>query len=129
MNGSREPMFKPTFTPTIELGHILQAGAMVAMGFGAYYALLGKTDEANRKVDDLKVVVTETRAEVKAGFDGLQRQISNLPDVSARVTLLEHGVATLQAQQAATEKRSIETAATVENIVRSASAPLGMRHQ
>ena len=58
-------VIKPVFTPTIDLGHILQALVMAAATVGYVFTVSGNVTEANRKVDDLKLTMTQQFTDIR----------------------------------------------------------------
>ena len=133
-------VIKPVFTPTIDLGHILQALVMAAATVGYVFTVSGNVTEANRKVDDLKLTMTQQftdiRSELRAGLDAVHHQISGLPDTTARLSAVERrldevdrATAALGARLDVVDARSVKTEATLESVLPATRTELGPRHQ
>lgn len=131
-----EDQMRPVFTPRVDLGHLLQAIIMGVAAIAFTVSVSGKADLANQKVDELKLQTAneykEMKTDLNTGLNGIRLQISNLPDISARVTELEHNYDADQRDRAVednriatVEQRSIENSAQISSIKNASQLQLG----
>jgi hypothetical protein len=122
-------MVVPRLTTDVSIGQLLQVLALV--GAGVVYVVTTNTTATATKQDlgDFRVEVAKQIADVKAsvntGINGLQNQITNLPDVTARLNAMERRMNDVERHLSAQDGRlddqqrlSVETHADLEALIR-----------
>jgi chromosome segregation ATPase len=130
-SAENEPVIRPIFTRTIDLGHVLQA-VVIAAGAVIYITTVGNTvSQANQSIADLKLQVAELQQQMTSGFQNVQKQIATLPDYGARIGALERrmdamdqGDAARDARIESVDQEMLRTSAVVSAIEHASDVPL-----
>jgi septal ring factor EnvC (AmiA/AmiB activator) len=124
-----------TFSPHIDLGHLLQAATVAIAAVVYVIAYAGKTDQAIQIATDAKIEMAKQIAELKTtittGNAELRTAIAGLPDVSARLTQTERRLDSVEQANRGQETelndlkgRAVVNRADIDNLLRASRIDL-----